>query len=191
MNAASRSDLPRLTRRQLLSGAARWSVAAALWAQAGGTTWAALAPVAGWNEADEALLTAVGDTIIPETPDSPGAGAVGIGRFIAFTLEHVSSAGAAAGVREALRQIEAAARAAGGAGFAVLGREQREAVLTRHEATPVKAGTANGFRTLKELTLLGYFTSEPGATKALRYDPVPGAYRGSLRLAPGERSWAT
>ena len=191
MNAGPRSASARLTRRQLLSGAARWSVAATLWAQAGGATWAALAPAPGWSAADEALLTAVGDTIIPETPDSPGAGAVGIGRFIAVMLENVSPAGAAAGVREALRQIEAAARAAGGADFAALSREQREAVLTRHEATPVKAGAAAGFRTIKELTLLGYFTSEPGATKALRYDPVPGGYRGSLRLAPGERSWAS
>jgi hypothetical protein len=191
MSAGPGTELPRLTRRQLLSGAARWSVAAALWAQAGGTTWAALAPVAGWSADDEGLLSAVGDTIVPETPDSPGAGAVGIGRFIAFTLANVSPAGAAAGVREALRQIEAAAKAAGGANFAALGREQREAVLTRYEAMPVRAGAANGFRTIKELTLLGYFTSEPGATQALRYAPVPGGYRGSVPLAPDERSWAT
>ena len=28
------------------------------------------------------------------------------------------------------------------------------------------------FSLMKQLTLLGYFTSEPGATKALRYNPV-------------------
>jgi hypothetical protein len=38
--------------------------------------------------------------------------------------------------------------------------------------------------------LLGYFTSEQGATKALRYDPVPGTYRGSVPLAAGDRAWA-
>ena len=46
-------------------------------------------------------------------------------------------------------------------------------------------------RHVKDLTLLGYFTAEVGATQALRYDPVPGAYRGSVPLRPGDRAWAT
>jgi hypothetical protein len=37
---------------------------------------------------------------------------------------------------------------------------------------------------------LGYFTAEAGATQALRYDPIPGAFRGSVKLTPGDRSWA-
>jgi hypothetical protein len=44
---------------------------------------------------------------------------------------------------------------------------------------------------LKELTLLGYFTSEVGATKALAYEAVPGDYRGCVDLRPGQRAWAT
>ncbi len=32
------------------------------------------------------------------------------------------------------------------------------------------------FRTLKELTVLGYYTSEVGATQELQYTPVPGRY---------------
>ena len=36
------------------------------------------------------------------------------------------------------------------------------------------------FAMMKQLTLLGYFTSEPGATKALRYLPVPGRYEGCI-----------
>ncbi|MFM9091974.1 MAG: gluconate 2-dehydrogenase subunit 3 family protein [Verrucomicrobiota bacterium] len=47
------------------------------------------------------------------------------------------------------------------------------------------------WRHVKDLTLLGYFTAEAGATQALRYDPVPGAYRGSVPLRPGDRAWAT
>jgi hypothetical protein len=37
------------------------------------------------------------------------------------------------------------------------------------------------FRTVKELTLLGYYTSEAGATRELRYTPVPGRYDGCVR----------
>jgi len=43
------------------------------------------------------------------------------------------------------------------------------------------------FRTLKELTLLGYYTSEAGATRELRYDPVPGRYDGCVRRTGASR----
>ena len=45
---------------------------------------------------------------------------------------------------------------------------------------------------MKELTLLGYFTSETGATQVLQYAPVPGAYFGCQSLAEaGGKTWAT
>lgn len=44
---------------------------------------------------------------------------------------------------------------------------------------------------IKDLTLFGYFTSEPGATKALRYVQTPGSYRGDLPYEKGDKSWAT
>ena len=47
------------------------------------------------------------------------------------------------------------------------------------------------FRMMKELTLLGYFTSEIGATQALRYVAVPGKYEGCLPYNKGDRAWAT
>ena len=47
------------------------------------------------------------------------------------------------------------------------------------------------FRMMKELTLLGYFTSEIGATKALRYLPVPGRYDGDVPYKKGDKAWAT
>jgi hypothetical protein len=46
------------------------------------------------------------------------------------------------------------------------------------------------FRLMKELTLLGYFTSEPGATQALEYVAVPGRYDGCIDLKPGQKNWA-
>lgn len=44
--------------------------------------------------------------------------------------------------------------------------------------------------TMKDLTMLGYFTSEPGATQALEYVPVPGRYEGCIDLKPGQKAWA-
>ena len=49
---------------------------------------------------------------------------------------------------------------------------------------------AHYFRMIKELTLLGYFTSEIGSTQALRFAPVPGRFDPCLEYPPGERSWS-
>lgn len=46
------------------------------------------------------------------------------------------------------------------------------------------------FRMMKELTLLGYFTSEIGATQALRYTQVPGRYEGCVPYKKGDKLWA-
>jgi hypothetical protein len=49
---------------------------------------------------------------------------------------------------------------------------------------------AHWFRMLKELTLLGYFTSEIGYEQALRYAETPGRYDPCVPYAPGEKAWA-
>lgn len=46
------------------------------------------------------------------------------------------------------------------------------------------------WRTVKRLTVVAYYTSEAGATEELRYDPVPGTYRGCVPLAEVGRTWA-
>jgi hypothetical protein len=42
---------------------------------------------------------------------------------------------------------------------------------------------------MKELTLVGYFTSEIGCTKALRYVESPGSYDGNLPYKKGDRAF--
>ncbi len=46
------------------------------------------------------------------------------------------------------------------------------------------------FKLMKELTLLGYFTSEAGAKNALAYVEVPGRYDGCVKMTPGQKVWA-
>jgi len=43
---------------------------------------------------------------------------------------------------------------------------------------------------IKELTLLGFFTSEVGMTKVLRYAETPGRYDPCVPYAKGETIWA-
>ncbi len=187
-----------MNRRDAIRHSATWAGVAALWASLPARTWAALALPAGWSEDEEQLLTLIGDTIIPTTAESPGASAVGIGRFIIVQATACFPAGAAEMLRRGLKEIQAVSVAQFAREFAELGVAQREQVLADYEARAASTkGSALGsgsnvhpFRLMKELTLLGYFTSKPGATQALRYLPVPGGYKGSVKLGPDERSWA-
>ncbi|HEX5151751.1 MAG TPA: gluconate 2-dehydrogenase subunit 3 family protein [Parafilimonas sp.] len=47
------------------------------------------------------------------------------------------------------------------------------------------------FTMMKQLTVTGYFTSEVGATKALRYVAVPTKYEGCIPYKKGDKAWAT
>lgn len=50
--------------------------------------------------------------------------------------------------------------------------------------------TPQFFAIARDLTMLGFFTSEIGATKAYEYIAVPGRYDGCVDLKPGQRVWA-
>ena len=43
---------------------------------------------------------------------------------------------------------------------------------------------------MKELTLLGYFTSEIGCTQAQRYAETPGRYDPCVPYKAGDKAWA-
>ncbi len=45
------------------------------------------------------------------------------------------------------------------------------------------------WRLTKELTLLGYFTSEKGLTQSFDYQPIPGEFK-ATKLAPGQKAYA-
>jgi hypothetical protein len=49
---------------------------------------------------------------------------------------------------------------------------------------------AHFFRMMKELTLLGYFTSEIGCTTAQRYKETPGSFEPCTPYTAGEPAWA-
>jgi hypothetical protein len=67
-----------------------------------------------------------------------------------------------------------------------LDKEQRD-----HTKDKKKEDADHYFRMMKELTLLGYFTSEIGATKALRYIESPGRYDACIPYKKGDKAWAS
>lgn len=81
--------------------------------------------------------------------------------------------------------------------FAPSGSDQTQAKLVDAETgTVVKDAVKNApltpfFTLVKELTILGYFSSEIGCTQALAYVPIPGSYQGVVKLKEGQKAWAT
>lgn len=157
-----------------------------------GQAWAAT-PSLGWTPAaltpeQARTLDVVAELIVPAT-DTPGARAVGVPQFIDRAVGNWCSATQAKLLRSGLDQLDVDARAAHGAAFADLAATQQTALLTRYD-TPGDP-QRSFFGLVKELTTIGYFTSKPGATLALRYDPVPGDYRGCVPLKEIGHAWAT
>ena len=79
------------------------------------------------------------------------------------------------------------------AGEAHLPDQRKEAALGTDvgAATAITADSpAHYFRMMKELALLGYFTSEIGCTQAQRYIESPARYDPCVPYKPGEKAWA-
>ena len=203
-----------------LSGlAALWAVPTLASAQAAaapalGWTPAALTPV------QARTLDAAAEVVMPAT-DTPGAREAGVAAAIDRWMGNYLPPGQVQDIRAGLDRMEADARAQYGAGFAALPSDKQTAMITRYDAEsrapqgsstsaqPIGRGdTETGlsnrpagappatparafFPLIRELVTVAYFTSKPGATKAVRYDPVPGAYRGCVPLKQIGRAWAT
>jgi hypothetical protein len=78
----------------------------------------------------------------------------------------------------------------------VVGGDATEAKAENVPGTPVVAAQPPGsqpahyFRMMKELALLGFFTSKIGCTEALRYVEAPGRFDACVPYTPGQPAWA-
>jgi glucoside 3-dehydrogenase (cytochrome c) hitch-hiker subunit len=165
--------------------------------------------VGEFTESDVALLDEVAETILPET-STPGAKAAKTGAFMALMVTDAYTDRDQQVFRDGMRALEEACRAETGAGFMqatpgqrltlleALDREQKTAMEERSNpartrypgALAAEDVPAHYFRMMKELALLGYFTSEIGYTQAMRYRESPGRFDPDVPHAPGDKSWA-
>lgn len=160
-----------------------------------GDTLAGTKQVDGFTEAHRALLDEIGETIVPAT-SIPGAKAAGIGAFMTMFVTDCYNEQQHRVFMDGLVKIDAACRAKHGTTFLASTPAQRTALANdldaeqrRHEKTKERNAPQHYFRMMKDLTLLGYFSSEIGCTQALRYTEVPGAYHGDVPYQTGDRGW--
>ena len=151
------------------------------------------------NEDQASIITQISDIIIPRT-DTPGAKDVGVPSFIDQMLKEVYSKEDQDRFTQGLEAFNAEAQKAQGDDFSDLDEEDQAAFVKKMHDEAINAERSADtapprpfILMMKELTMLGFFTSEPGATQVLQYVPVPGAYKGCIPLseAGNGRTWAT
>ena len=145
------------------------------------------------------IVSTVSEIIIPRT-DTPGAKDAGVPAFIDQMLKEVYSEEDQKFFLEGLTAFNDQAKQEYGEEFADLDEEDQTALVKKvHDAAVEAENTTNPapkrpfILMMKELTMLGFFTSEVGATQVLQYVPVPGAYKGCIPLseAGNGKAWAT
>jgi asparagine N-glycosylation enzyme membrane subunit Stt3 len=157
--------------------------------------------------AQEALIAEIAETIIPTT-STPGAKAAGVPAFIIKMLADCYEKKTSDDVMNSLTAFDAGCKEKYGKTFVELGEAERiealkaaekKAYLDRDKYKKDTQSWGNTtieqaqpfFFIMKNLTATGYFTSEIGATQALRYEAVPGRYDGNFPYKKGDKAWAT
>lgn len=149
-----------------------------------GTAPPPLRPVLSSGEV--ALLNEVADTILPDTEGSPGAKAADVGAFMQDIVSRYYSLEQQQTFLFGLAQFNELCRGRHQRNFIDLSLSAREQLLLELEAQP----SAVYYQMIKQLTLWGYFSSEIGTKKALRFAPIPGRYDGDVKIEPGTKAWA-
>jgi hypothetical protein len=167
-------------------------------------------PSASWtplflSKEEGAIVDDVAELIMPRT-DTPGARDVGVPAFIDVILKDAYPTEDQARFVSGLKDFEAEAQRAHGKPFLELAQAQRVAFLQKiHDAAvatektqadndvPADERKRPFVLMMKELTLLGFFTSQVGATQVLQYVAVPGGYQACIPIAKAGngKQWAT
>lgn len=151
------------------------------------------------------LVSAIAEAIIPRT-DTPGAIDAGVPGFIDDMVGSVYSEEQQTNFLNGLSAFNVDSNAKMGRDFENATPEEQLAFIQKKNAEVLSGGAGAAsegwwaagtgshkpfFLELKELTLLGFFTSEAGATKVLQYNQVPGPFKGCVPLTEVGKAWAS
>jgi hypothetical protein len=169
-----------------------------------------------WRPEDVAYLDEIAETILPRT-STPGAKDAKVGQFMTVMVNDCYEEADQKAFRDGMNKLNDAAKKKFDKSFMIITPQQRHDLLVEldkeakdyqrkvsdfnnKEDEKAKGETVKGnlnyqkqhmaphyFTMMKQLTLLGFFTSEPGATKAVRYIPVPGRYDGCVPYKKGDK----
>jgi hypothetical protein len=184
-----------------LGGSLSNSISSAVIANAGSNANAAIAANAFFDTDASNMVAILSELIIPET-DTPGAIEAAVPAFIELIVSDWYTEKERDIFLEGLTALEKYCKKTSGKGFSQCASEEQIAALKwaekesksfRSKARPgdnTLSETAPFFLKLKELTVLGYYTSEVGAKQELIYNPMPMKYEGDLNFVDVGRQWS-
>lgn len=153
-------------------------------------------PLTMFTAEEVAYLDEIAETILPRTA-TPGAKDAKTGRFMGVMVQDCYTKEDQEIFKKGLTTLNDACTKAHGHGFMQATPEHRTELLTAidkeakaYQDKKKPDAPNHYFRMIKELTLLGFFTSEVGMTKALRYAETPGRYDPCVPYKAGEAAWA-
>ncbi len=146
-----------------------------------------------FSKEDQAYLDEIAETILPET-NTPGARAAQVGQFMIVMVTDCYDEKEKKVFREGMNKIDGLSKTKFGNAYMKISPQQRHKLLVEVDSEQKKYmknkkedEPVHYFRMMKELVLLGYFSSKPGCTQARRYMPVPGKYIGCVPYKKGEK----
>jgi hypothetical protein len=145
-------------------------------------------PARFFTAAQFATLSEAADIIVPRT-DTPGASDAGVPDYLDQLMIHWASKERQGQFRSLIDELDAAARAAGGAPLLTLPQDKRVEVVRAFDAEKLLRWDP-AYTKFKELILTLYYLSEAGATKELRYELIPGKWEPWTEVATDTRAWA-
>mgnify|MGYP003492913679 FL=1 len=152
------------------------------------------------SEAQRAQIAVLAEQVIPRT-DTPGAIDAGVPAFVEEILSRWYTTTEHGIFIEGLQTLEREAQQRFGKAYVACTAEQQNQLLAEQEVqardqlrlNPPKQASvmdkplideqAPFFNKLKELVVVGYYTSESAAMTEMVYLPVPNGYRGEATLA--------
>ncbi len=149
-----------------------------------------------FTQNDVLLFDEIAETILPKT-ETPGAKDAQVGKFMVQFANDCYDNDQIKKLISGMNQLNEIANKDFKKQFIQLNDEDKKSLLIEIdlEAKSYNANTQNSnephyFTLMKQMTLLGFFTSEVGSTKVLRYDAMPGEYKGVVPYKQGEAIWA-
>ncbi|EDY82696.1 hypothetical protein VDG1235_2319 [Verrucomicrobiia bacterium DG1235] len=122
-----------------------------------------------------AKVEAIAELILPRS-DTPGAKDVGVAEFVDVSFGKYLSEDEKELLRTGLTKIET--------NFASSSLEEQGEVYRS-----LVESSSRFLWKLRELVLIGYFTSETVGKTVLRFDPIPGKHEGCLPYEQGTPAW--
>ena len=141
------------------------------------------------------LVNQIAELILPKS-DTPGASELGVPAFVDEMMAKCYGQNDQSTFTKGLQVLEAKAQQEFGEEFLDCSQEQQYQLLEplNQEAAQLarrRSPEKPFFSIMKELTLLGYFTTETGASKVLQYHNIPSTYEGCAPLDElGGKAWA-